>query len=79
LRADAGELFELDPMVEGEDGELGPVAQPRRRPVQVLEVGVEANARSREPWARKCCSSIQLGIAGAQPWRETTSAPQALA
>ena len=38
-----------------------------------------AAARVGEPCARKCCSSSQLGIAGAQPWRETTSAPQALA
>ena len=27
----------------------------------------------------KCCSSSQLAIAGAQPWRDTTRAPQALA
>ena len=39
-----------------------------------------SSARARgEPWAKKYSSSVKLGTAGAQPWRETANAPQALA
>ena len=44
-----------------------------------LSAASSRSARWRLPWLRKYWSSVQVGIAGAQPWRETAKAPQALA
>ncbi len=47
--------------------------------MHMLQFAVETQFRNGDAAREEGCSSTQLGMAGAQPWRETTSAPQALA
>ena len=79
--ADAlGQLLELGAVVEGEGQHLRPVPAAVGRPVELLQLArPRAAARCSLPLREEALSSVQLGIAGAQPWRETANAPQALA
>ena len=62
-------------MVEGENAQLRPLLTAAGDPVQVVEALVDVRARHRFGALQVViASSTLLGIAGAQPWRETTSA-----
>ncbi len=63
-------------MVEGEDVEL--VARSTRRRGEVQVISRSSRSGGAAPLARKVLVELEVGKAGEQPWRDTTSAPQAL-
>jgi hypothetical protein len=66
-------------VVEGEHAQLRPLDARGAGAVQAREAGVLPRLAQAAARARNTSSSTGVGMAGAQPWRATTSAPQPLA
>ncbi len=75
----SGHLRELAAMIEGKRENARPMRASCCGAMQMHDLRIVMRALDRLPIvSRKAANSAVLGMAGAQPWRETTSDPQAL-